>query len=387
MIGQNACQSLDQHPASHSIGAGNASSLLNTSNAIDMTEFNTLTISQVSPQPGGITLGFTVPKNCAPDYRFIPGQYLTLRSTIDNKEVRRSYSICSGHQHRQLVVAIKKVPNGLFSNYATTLVPGDQLEAMIPQGSFTAQIGGIHNYLLIAAGSGITPCLSIATSVLQSEPESHITLLYGNRYCRSIMFRKALDDLKDQYKDRFMLVHILSGEQQDVALLNGRIDASKLKRFNESGLIDVKTFSAAYLCGPKAMIDNCVQTLTELGLKKDKIKFELFYTGDEPVIAQKPAPEHTRAHGVPVTIIHDGSKRIVQVNNETILAAAKKAGLDLPYSCAGGMCCTCRCKVISGNTAMDVNFSLADWEIDEGFTLACQTRPYSNNVVLDFDAS
>lgn len=352
-----------------------------------MPSFNTLTISHTRPQPDGVILGFDIPDACRAEYQFIPGQYLTLRATIDNQDVRRSYSICSSHCNEYLEVGIKRVPDGLFSNFATTLNPGDQLQVMPPEGRFVAPVGGTHNYLLIAAGSGITPCLSIASSVLQDEPDSSITLLYGNRTSRSIMFRNDLDNLKDRFNERFMLVHILSGEQQDAELLNGRIDGTKLVRFNDSGLIDASKFDAAYLCGPKEMIDNCNNALTELGIEKDNIKFELFFTGVEPAIAKKPSSGREATAGVPVTIIHDGSERIVQVNDETVLAAAQKAGLDLPFSCAGGMCCTCRCKVLSGETSMDVNFSLANWEIDAGFTLACQTRPSGDNVVLDFDAS
>ncbi len=352
-----------------------------------MPEFNNLTISHTRPQPDGVTLGFKVPDACKADYQFIPGQYLTLRATINNEDIRRSYSICSYYRDKHLEVGIKCVPDGLFSNYATTLKPGDQLQVMTPEGRFTTPVGGTHNYLLVAAGSGITPCLSIASSVLTDEPDSRITLLYGNRNTRSIMFRRDLDDLKDRFKERLMLVHILSGEKQDAELLNGRIDADKLKQFSTSGLIDARSFDAAYLCGPKEMIDNCNRALTELGINKDNIMFELFYTGNEPPTSSKPASNNETATGIAVKIIRDGSERVVRVKDETVLAAAQKAGLDLPFSCAGGMCCTCRCKVISGKTAMDVNFSLADWEIEAGFTLACQTRPNDDNVVLDFDAS
>ena len=213
-----------------------------------MPAFNTLTISHTRPQPDGITLGFKVPDNIKSDYQFLPGQYLTLRATINNEDVRRSYSICSYHKDEYLEVGIKRVPDGLFSNHATTLTPGDQLQVMTPEGSFTTTIGGSNNYLLLAAGSGVTPCLSIASSVLQDEPDSKITLIYGNRKTRSIMFRRDLDDLKDRFKERLMLVHILSAEKQDAELLNGRIDADKLKYFHEAGLINVKAYNATYLC-------------------------------------------------------------------------------------------------------------------------------------------
>lgn len=359
----------------------------NTSSAIDMPEFNTLTISHIKPQPDGITLGFEVPESLRAHYSFVPGQYLTLRATINNEDIRRSYSICSYHKADVLEVGIKRVPGGVFSNFAAELTPGDTLQVMTPEGRFTANIGGQHNYLLVAAGSGITPCLSIAHSVLQDEPTSRITLLYGNRTSQSIMFRQEIDDLKDSYNERFMLVHVLSAENQDAALFNGRINADKLKRFDDAGLIDAKAFDAVYLCGPKEMTEHCSAALAQLGVDKSRIKFELFFTGNEPTPIRKTVSASDAQSGTPVKIIIDGVERTVQVNDETVLAAAQKSGLDLPFSCAGGMCCTCRCKVVSGETAMDVNFSLADWEIEAGFTLACQTRATGGGVVLDFDAS
>ena len=352
-----------------------------------MPEFNTLTISHINAQPDGVTLGFDVPDKLKSDYCFVPGQYLTLRATINKQDVRRSYSICSYHRADRLEVGIKRVPDGAFSNHAATLKPGDQLQVMTPEGKFIASIGGKHNYLLLAAGSGITPCLSIAQSVLQDEPESCITLLYGNRNSQSIMFRQELNDLKDNYNERFMLLHVLSRENQDTELFTGRIDANKIKRLNDSGLLCANAYDAAYLCGPKEMIEQCSEALTTCGLEKSKIRFELFFTGSEPPPIKKKTPTSHTQHGKPVKIILDGIERTVQVNDETVLVAAQRSGLDLPFSCAGGMCSTCRCKVISGKTVMDVNFSLADWEIEAGFTLACQTRADSENVVLDFDAS
>ena len=201
------------------------------------------------------------------------------------------------------------------------------------------------------------------------------------------MFRDDLDNLKDQFKERFQLAHVLSAEKQDVALLNGRIDAEKLEQFACSGLIKPSSSDAIYLCGPKGMIDSCSEGLISSGVHKDKIKFELFNTGDEAPRKAPARPAKSKGTGTPVTIIHDGAERVIEVANETVLAAAQKAGLDLPFSCAGGMCCTCRCKIASGKTEMDLNFSLADWEIEAGYTLACQTRPHSNDVVLDFDAT
>lgn len=350
-----------------------------------MPTFNTLTISHIRAQPDGVALTFAVPAELEKQYRHTPGQYLTLRADINGEDTRRSYSICSHHRDA-LEVGIKRVEDGLFSNYAATLKVGDALQVMTPEGRFTATIGGRHCYLLIAAGSGITPCLSIAKSVLQDEPGSVVSLIYGNRQTQSIMFREDIDNLKNTYTDRFMLAHVLSAEKQDAEILNGRIDAAKLKQIHQAGIVNLHACDAIYLCGPENMIEQCTTGLTELGVEQDKICFELFTTADTQRRTSKTVEKpDNNTSGTPVTIIFDGSERVVQVNDETILAAALKAGLDLPFSCAGGMCCTCRCKVVDGNTAMDLNFSLADWEVEAGFTLACQTRPESNNVILDFD--
>ncbi len=351
-----------------------------------MPSFHTLSICHIRPQPDGVALSFSVPPELTELYQFQPGQYLTLRAEVNGEDIRRSYSICSSHKSSTIEVGIKRVEDGRFSNYASTLNVGDQCQVMTPQGRFTADIGGQNNYLLVAAGSGITPCLSIIKSVLRDEMNSHVSLIYGNRNTQSIMFREDLDDLKNQFNDRFMLAHVLTGEKQDADIFNGRINAEKLSLLEDSALIKPQACNAIYLCGPKEMIDGCSQGLQASGVDKEKIKFELFTSADgTPVKPRSKVKSKDTNNGTPVTIILDGAERIVNVNDETILAAAQKAGLDLPFSCAGGMCSTCRCKVAEGETQMDLNFSLADWEIEAGFTLACQTRPDSDNVVLDFD--
>ena len=351
-----------------------------------MPAFYTLTICHIRPQPDGVALSFSVPPELREQYQFQPGQYLTLRAEVNGEDIRRSYSICSNHKCDAIEVGIKRVEDGRFSNYATTLEVGDQCQVMTPQGRFTAEIGGRNIYLLVAAGSGITPCLSIIKSVLNDEPDSYVALIYGNRNTQSIMFREDLDNLKNQFNDRFMLAHMLTGEKQDAEIFNGRIDAEKLGHLQSSGLIEPQACNAVYLCGPKEMIDNCSRGLVESGIAQDKIKFELFTSaGETPVKPRRKTKTQESNTGTPVTIILDGAERVVKVEDETVVSAAHRAGLDLPFSCAGGMCSTCRCKVTAGTTQMDLNFSLADWEIEAGFTLACQTRPDSDDVVLDFD--
>ncbi len=355
--------------------------------------FQQLDIAAVRPQTdAGVALTFAVPATLREEFAFTPGQYLTLRATIDGEDVRRSYSICSSSCDAAILeVGIKQVEGGLFSNYAMTLAAGDSISVMPPQGRFTATIGGRHRYLLVAAGSGITPCLSIAKSVLANEPDSHITLLYGNRTTASVMFRSDLDALKDRYLERFSLIHTLSAERQDVELLNGRLTDHKLKQLIDADLIHPEHCDRIYLCGPQKMIEQCRQALIDGGIPEEKVAVELFTTDQSRAQTGRAAP--TRAvdaqSGATVTIIHDGASRdiIVDGTRDTVLAAAQRAGMDLPFSCAGGMCCTCRCKIVSGNASMDLNYSLEKWEIEAGFTLACQSRPDSEKLVLDFDAS
>ncbi len=356
--------------------------------------FHDLAIAAVRPQTEtGVALTFEVPVALLDEFSFTPGQYLTLRADIAGEDVRRSYSICSSTCHAdRLEVGIKQVVGGLFSNYAMDLKPGEKLAVMPPQGRFTAEIGGRHRYLLIAAGSGITPCLSIAKSVLANEPDSQVELLYGNRTTSSVMFREDLDDLKDQYIERFVLTHALSAERQDTELLNGRLTTDKIKQLINADLLHPDKCDRIYLCGPEEMIEQCKQALLDCDIAPEKIAIELFTTDKSRKLAGQPAAttnSSARQSGATVTIIHDGAARDIVVDGaqDTVLSAAQRAGMDLPFSCAGGMCCTCRCKIVSGNASMDLNYSLEKWEIEAGFTLACQSRPDSEKLVLDFDAS
>lgn len=355
--------------------------------------FHELEIAAVRNEtPDAVAITFAIPEDLSDTFAFVPGQYLTLRADIGGEDMRRSYSICSplGETGRR-TVGVKRIEDGRFSSFAQTLKQGDRIEVMPPQGRFTAQIGGSHDYLLLAAGSGITPCLSIAKSVLAGEPDSTVTLLYANRNSSSVMFRDDLNDLKDRYTTRFTLLHVMDEEVQDVEIMNGRLDAEKLENLANLRVIDPKAADAIYICGPEPMIRSASTALANLGVDQDKIKFELF----TPAPGAKPAPAKTNGaavngakHGASVEIILDGARRTIEVDagQDTVLTAAMKAGLDLPYSCAGGMCCTCRCKIVEGAATMDENFSLEPWEIEAGFTLSCQARPDTDRLVLDFDA-
>ncbi|SOE08805.1 ring-1,2-phenylacetyl-CoA epoxidase subunit PaaE [Hoeflea halophila] len=359
--------------------------------------FHTLEIAAVRKEtPDAVAISFAIPEDSRDAFAFLPGQYLTLRADIGGEDMRRSYSICSALSEKdRRTVGVKRIADGRFSSFAQSLKQGDRIEVMPPQGRFTAEIGGQHDYLLLAAGSGITPCLSIAKSVLAGEPDSTVTLLYANRNSASVMFRDDLNDLKDRYTTRFTLLHVMDEETQDVEIMNGRLDAEKLETLAELRVIDPKSADAIYICGPEPMIRSASTALATLGVAEERIKFELF----TPAPGAKPAPAKPNGamvngdasgakHGASVEIILDGARRTIEVDasQDTVLSAATKAGLDLPYSCAGGMCCTCRCRIVEGTAKMDENFSLEPWEIEAGFTLSCQARPETDRLVLDFDA-
>lgn len=350
-----------------------------------------------------VAVAFDVPPALVDEFRFQPGQYLTLRATIDGRDERRSYSICSAAGESFVEVGIKRVPDGVFSTFAQSLVRGQTLDVMTPQGRFVLDPDNTKHALLIAAGSGITPCLSMLKSMLEDRSDSRVTLIYGNRGTESIMFREDLAALKDRYTSRFSLLHVLSRERQDASIFNGRIDAAKIRDLCAAGLIDPLAMPGIYCCGPQAMTESVTDAFQALGTPLERIHVELFTTGDNQPEHGKSRPSAIRvsnrsttestqsadSQNAEVSITYDGSERTLYMDpaRETVIDAASRSGLDLPFSCQGGMCCTCRCKVIQGEVNMDVNFSLAQWEIDAGFTLACQSRPVSSKLVLDFDAT
>ena len=283
--------------------------------------FHTLEIAAVRKEtPDAVAISFAIPEESRDAFAFLPGQYLTLRADIDGEDMRRSYSICSplGEIDRR-TVGVKRIEDGRFSSFAQTLKPGDRIDVMPPQGRFTARIGGSHDYLLLAAGSGITPCLSIAKSVLAGEPDSSVTLLYANRNSASVMFRDDLNDLKDRYTARFTLLHVMDEEVQEVEIMNGRLDAAKLESLAKLGVIDPKSADAIYICGPEPMIRSASTAMAALGVDEDRIKFELFTPA--PGSAPKSAPRRETAngahangatrHGASVDIILDGARRTI----------------------------------------------------------------------------
>lgn len=357
-----------------------------------MSLFHSLTIKEVRPETrDAISLAFDLPEALKDAYNFKQGQYLTLRTQINGEEVRRSYSICTGINDNDLRVAIKQVPGGLFSTYANErLKAGQAIDVMPPQGRFYTELDPEHegHYLGVAAGSGITPILSIIKSTLETEPKSHFTLFYGNRATISTLFREQLSDLKNRYMNRLNLVFIFSREQQEIDLYNGHINAEKCNELFAQW-VKPANLSAAFICGPQIMTETVRDSLQQHGMNKDKIHFELFTpAGGTPVAREDRAETKIDPEVVSnITVIYDGRALGFELvrNSKSILEAGNEIGADLPYSCKAGVCSTCRAKVVEGEVDMDVNYALEDYEIEAGYVLSCQCYPVSDKVVLDFD--
>jgi ring-1,2-phenylacetyl-CoA epoxidase subunit PaaE len=348
--------------------------------------FHELTIADVRHEtPDSVAVSFAVPEDLKEAFAWKPGQYLTLRAEVEGQDERRSYSIASA-PGKPLTVGVKHVEGGLFSTFCQALEPGQVIRVMPPEGRFVPK--DERKLVLVAAGSGITPMVSIAAERLAAGAE--VTLIYGNRDSAHIMFREELEALKDRYVDRFTLIHVLSREPQDVELLNGRITGERIVRLANAGAVDIEDADGIFLCGPGGMIDDVAEALTGKGVPAERIHFERFFTeGEGPRPTRSEAAQAAAEKGVQVEVVLDGARRVFSVDAEddTVLEAAERQGLELPYSCRGGMCCTCRCKVEEGSAEMAVNYSLEPWEIEAGFVLACQSRPTSDKLVLDFDAA
>lgn len=357
--------------------------------------FHSLRVAELRREtPEAVSIAFAVPPELADAYRFTPGQHLTLRTLLGGAECRRSYSICSGLDDGELRVAVKQVEGGAFSAFANTrLKPGDRLDVMTPQGRFglLPQADAARRYLAVAAGSGITPVMSIIRSVLAREPASRIVLVYGNRTSASIIFKDALEDLKDRHLARLVIHHVLSREAQEVPLLSGRIDGARLAALlRATG--PAAAFDHAFLCGPGALIAEGAGALQQLGLAPERIHVEYFSTDGMPV--EPRTPRRSVAKGAvdaaPVAtaaITLQGVRQEIAVYaGETIVDAGLRAGLEMPYSCRGGMCCTCRARLTEGEVRMEFNYSLEPWETAAGFVLTCQSHPLTPRVALDYDA-
>lgn len=369
--------------------------------------FHDLPIARVNPEAAGaVAITLNVPADLRSSFDFQPGQFLTLRADIGGADVRRSYSISSARSQLQkngvLEVGIRPVEGGVFSNWAATqLKAGDTLRVMPPDGRFVVQRPRAIHRVGFAAGSGITPILSILASTLEDQPDSKFTLVYGNRRMDSVMFNEALQDLKDRYPSRLTLIHVLSRQAQEVPLLEGRIDAAKVQAIIDA-FLPVGSMDEVFVCGPEAMIEATEQALLTAGVKPERIRSERFssptldaLTPEARAKAVQGKPDQSmgdtssaeaQAGEVQLTVVLDGKPYNMPMNrNEKILDIALSLGLDLPYSCKAGVCCTCRCKVMEGTTEMEKNFTLEKPEVEQGFILSCQARPTSDRVVISFD--
>ena len=335
-----------------------------------------------------VSLTFAIPSELSNDYSFAPGQYLTLRTTMEGEEIRRSYSICSGPDDGELRIAVKKVDGGAFSSWAADeLKAGDELDVMTPTGRFGIAHAPAEArvYVGFAAGSGITPILSIVRGVLAREPDSRFFLFYGNRSTGGMLFREALEELKDRFMQRFSLFHVISGEEQDIPILHGRLDGDKVRVLLRS-LVPASQADHVFICGPTGMSEDIEATCRDIGIAEDRIHVERFVSG----LGGKPRAKAAVAVSAPpkamASLVIDGKRREVPVaEGESILDAALRAGMDLPFACKGGMCSTCRAKLVEGSAEMEANYSLEPWELEKGFILTCQARPTTDRVVVDYD--
>ena len=357
-----------------------------------MIHFHPLVIKEVRQETDDcVSVAFEIPDELKDTFSFTQGQSLTMRTKLDGEEVRRTYSLCSSPLDNEWRVAIKKVNGGLFSSYANNkLRKGDVVEVMPPVGKFNTSLNPQQqkNYVAIAAGSGITPILSIINTTLRTEPDSSFTLVYANRTRSSIIFKEELEALKNKFMNRFTMHHILSREQPDAPIYYGRIDENKLEILF-TRLIDLKKSNEFFVCGPEQLIFCVRDFLLQKGIDKNHIHFELFTIPGEKSSVAAPSRKPIKDEGPKssISVKLDGVLFDFELANEgqSILDAALAQGADLPYACKGGVCCTCRAKLVEGEVEMDVNYGLEEDEIGQGFILTCQSHPRTPKVVVDFD--
>jgi ring-1,2-phenylacetyl-CoA epoxidase subunit PaaE len=338
-----------------------------------------------------VSVEFEIPESLSDTFQFKQGQSLTIRTNLNGEEVRRTYSLCSSPLDNKWKVAIKKVDGGLFSSFANEILKaGDEVEVMEPVGKFYTELDPANkkNYLAFAAGSGITPVISIIKTTLRTEPNSTFTLVYGNRSRSSIIFFEELEGLKNKFIDRFNLINILSRERTDSSINFGRIDIGKLTELEK--LIDYKKMDEIFICGPEEMIFCVKNFLEQKEIPEKKIHFELFTTSGQKkkseIKDQKSENDDGPASKITVKLDGRSFDFDLSLNSDTtILDAALKQGADLPFACKGGMCCTCKAKLTEGEVEMDVHWGLEHEEIEQGYILTCQSHPKTEKVVIDFD--
>ncbi len=351
--------------------------------------FHKLTVKEIQQETKDcVSIAFDIPKEIEKDFLFKQGQNITIKINMGGEEIRRSYSICTSPCDNELRVAVKKVNDGSFSTFANEkLKRGNVLEVLPPTGTFFTEvnISNKKNYVFFAAGSGITPVISIIKTILLIEPESKVTLVFGNRNGSSIIFKENLEALKDKYMQRFRMYHILSRERTEADINYGRIDAEKCRQLSQ--LIDFIAVDEFFLCGPEKMIFAVKEFLETHGINTKKIHFELFTTPARKNINVLTVKKNTNEEGSAITVKFDGRSFDFKLDYDSnnILDAALKQGADLPFACKGGVCTTCKAKLLEGEVEMEVNYGLEQEEVEAGFILTCQSHPRSKKVVVDYD--
>jgi len=351
--------------------------------------FHKLTVKDIRREtPDCVSIAFDIPAELQKEFKFIQGQNITIKTNLD--DTRRSYSICSSPLENELRVAVKKINNGVFSSFANDkLKVGDTLEVMSPTGTFYTEVNPSNQkeYVFFAAGSGITPIISIIKTILTTEVKSNVTLIYGNKNLASIIFKEELESLKDKHLEKFRVYHILSREKTESDLNNGRIDLSKCDRVSE--LIKFDSVDEFFICGPEQMIFTVRDFLEGWGIDSKKIHFELFTTPTREHTKIYTAVKETSEEGSAITVKLDGRtfEFNLDYNGNAILDAALAEGADAPFACKGGVCCTCKAKILEGEVEMESNYGLDKSEVKAGFVLTCQSHPRSRKVVVDYDAT
>ena len=353
--------------------------------------FHALRVAEIVPETAEAnSIRFDVPAELADAFRFRAGQHLTLRANIDGEEVRRNYSLCTAPEDGDIMVTVKRIAGGVFSNWVGDQVkPGDMLDVMTPHGSFTCEFDAWKSRCFVgfAGGSGITPVISLVRTALRAEPNSRFTLFYGNRDSNSVIFLEALAALKDKYLDRFELYHFLAEEEQDIALFNGMLDKATCQRAIDELIGDPASVDQWFICGPGPMMDAAEAVLLDHNVDKGRIHIERF-TADRrsAALAAEMAQLQTEAQGVTLSVTLDGRTRRVPFTAGNILDSARASGLPAPFACKAGVCATCRAKVTKGKVEMAARYGLTDEEVADGYVLTCQSVPLGDGVAVDYDA-
>ena len=356
-----------------------------------MRQYHSLTVSSlIQETPDSVRVGFDVPDSLKGDYHFLPGQHLPIEVLVGGKKVHRTYSICSAPGQTPIEIGVRVQPGGQFSSFASgALKVGDQLRVMPPFGRFHATIDSTHtkSYLAFAAGSGITPIISIVRALLEGEPNSRIIMFYGNRNQQSTMFIDDLYALKNRFVERFQLNFLFSREEQEFPILGGRLDANKVRELC-SHFSEGLNPTEAFICGPATMIEDVTEALLGIGFDEKRIYAERFGAIRKSKAIRPPVESQSSAEkSAEICVIMDGHRKSFEmpVEGENIVDAAASKGVELPYSCKGGVCATCRTHVSEGEVRMDTNYGLEPWEVEQGFVLACQSHPLTDKVVLNYD--